>query len=223
MADTPKIIATERTDFGKGAARRARRDKQIPVVIYSSTSETSHLLLPSHDTFLALKGNFNALVELQVGGESRLALTKDVQLHPVRRTIEHVDFVAVKRGEKVSVDVPIRAEGESASGTIHVVELNALTVTADATAIPEAITVDIEGLEDGTTVRVEDLALPEGVITDVDPESPVLSVSTPQLEAELEAAEEELAEELGVEVEDLAEQKDGEPEGGSESGEDAEN
>lgn len=221
MADTPKISATERTDFGKGAARRARRDKMIPVVVYGENGENRHLVLPSHETFLALKNNFNALIEIEVAGEKFLALTKDIQLHPVRRTIEHVDFVVVKRGEMVSVDVPIRTEGETEAGTIHVVDLNSLTVTADATAIPEAITVDIDGLADGTTVRVADLVLPADVTTDVDPEYPVVTVSTPQLEAELEAAEEELAEELGVDVEDLADQKD-ETEEGEESSESAE-
>ena len=194
MADVTKITATVRTEFGKGAARRARRDKMIPVVLYGHGAETRHLSLPSHETFLALKGNANALLELVIDGEEQLALTKAIQRDPVRRTIDHVDFVAVRRGEKVTVDVPVTTEGESVSGTIHMVEMQSLTVTAPATSIPEAIVVSVEGLDDGAVVRVGDLVLPDGVSVDLDPEAAVVLVSIPRVSEDDLAADEASAE-----------------------------
>ena len=189
MADVNKITATVRTEFGKGAARRARRDKMIPVVLYGHGAETRHLSLPSHETFLALKGNANALVELVIDGEAQLALSKAVQRDPVRRTIDHVDFVAVRRGEKVTVDVPVSTEGETAPGTIHMVEMQSLTLTAPATSIPEVITVSVEGLEDGAVVRIGDLDLPQGVTLDIDEEAPVVVVTVPRVTEEDLAAD----------------------------------
>lgn len=194
MADVNKITATVRTEFGKGAARRARRDKMIPVVLYGHGAETRHLSLPSHETFLALKGNANALVELVIDGEAQLALSKAVQRDPVRRTIDHVDFVAVRRGEKVTVDVPVSTEGETAPGTIHMVEMQSLTLTAPATSIPEVITVSVEGLEDGAVVRIGDLDLPQGVTLDIDEEAPVVVVTVPRVTEEDLAADEAAAE-----------------------------
>lgn len=194
MADVNKITATVRTEFGKGAARRARRDKMIPVVLYGHGAETRHLSLPSHETFLALKGNTNALVELVIDGEAQLALSKAVQRDPVRRTIDHVDFVAVRRGEKVTVDVPVSTEGETAPGTIHMVEMQSLTLTAPATSIPEVITVSVEGLEDGAVVRIGDLDLPQGVTLDIDEEAPVVVVTVPRVTEEDLAADEAAAE-----------------------------
>ena len=194
MADVTKITATVRTEFGKGAARRARRDKMIPVVLYGHGAETRHLSLPSHETFLALKGNTNALVELVIDGEAQLALSKAVQRDPVRRTIDHVDFVAVRRGEKVTVDVPVSTEGETAPGTIHMVEMQSLTLTAPATSIPEVITVSVEGLEDGAVVRIGDLDLPQGVTLDIDEEAPVVVVTVPRVTEEDLAADEAAAE-----------------------------
>src|SRR5699024_5731682 len=155
--DKYTLAATVRTEFGKGAARRTRRAGLIPAVLYGHGEDPVHLSLPGHETFLALKDNPNALLTLKVDGESQLALSKDVQRDPVRRTIDHVDLVQVRRGEKVSVDVPVHIEGESAPDTIHTVELQTVRVAAEATNIPEYITVDIEGLEDGTSVRVADL------------------------------------------------------------------
>ena len=193
MADVNKITATVRTEFGKGAARRARRDKMIPVVLYGHGAETRHLSLPSHETFLALKGNANALVELVIDGEAQLALSKAVQRDPVRRTIDHVDFVAVRRGEKVTVDVPVSTEGETAPGTIHMVEMQSLTLTAPATSIPEVITVSVEGLEDGAVVRIGDLDLPQGVTLDIDEEAPVVVVTVPRVTEEDLAADEAAA------------------------------
>ena len=215
MADVNKITATVRTEFGKGAARRARRDKMIPVVLYGHGAETRHLSLPSHETFLALKGNANALVELVIDGEAQLALSKAVQRDPVRRTIDHVDFVAVRRGEKVTVDVPVSTEGETAPGTIHMVEMQSLTLTAPATSIPEVITVSVEGLEDGAVVRIGDLDLPQGVTLDIDEEAPVVVVTVPRVTEE-DLAADEAAAEAGAEAGADAGNAPGESEGDSE-------
>lgn len=219
MADVNKITATVRTEFGKGAARRARRDKMIPVVLYGHGAETRHLSLPSHETFLALKGNANALVELVIDGEAQLALSKAVQRDPVRRTIDHVDFVAVRRGEKVTVDVPVSTEGETAPGTIHMVEMQSLTLTAPATSIPEVITVSVEGLEDGAVVRIGDLDLPQGVTLDIDEEAPVVVVTVPRVTEEDLAADEAAAEagaEAGADAGNAPVEGEGESEGDAE-------
>ena len=215
MADVNKITATVRTEFGKGAARRARRDKMIPVVLYGHGAETRHLSLPSHETFLALKGNTNALVELVIDGEAQLALSKAVQRDPVRRTIDHVDFVAVRRGEKVTVDVPVSTEGETAPGTIHMVEMQSLTLTAPATSIPEVITVSVEGLEDGAVVRIGDLDLPQGVTLDIDEEAPVVVVTVPRVTEE-DLAADEAAAEAGADAGNAPVEGEGESEGDAE-------
>ncbi len=114
---TEKISAETRTEFGKGAARRIRRDHKIPAVVYGHGNEPVHVALPGHDTMMALKhGGANALLELDIDGTTQLALTKAVQIDPIRRVIEHIDFVAVRFGEKVTVDVPVHLSGDAASG-----------------------------------------------------------------------------------------------------------
>lgn len=190
MADTVTLAAAVRTEFGKGAARRTRRAGLIPAVLYGHGADPKHLALPGHETFLALKDNPNALVTLDIEGESQLALAKDVQRDPVRRTIDHVDLVIINRGEKVTVDVPVHTVGDSAPGTIHTVELQTLSITVPATDIPEFIQVSIEGLAEGSVVRVSDIRLAEGVETDVDPEHEVIIVSVPRATADDLAADE---------------------------------
>ena len=116
-----KITAELRTEFGKGAARRIRREDKIPAVIYGHGEDPQHLTLPGHDTMMAIKhGGANALLDLDIDGSSQLALTKHVQVDPIRRVIEHVDFVAVRRGEKVTVDVPVHVVGDAAAETLVV-------------------------------------------------------------------------------------------------------
>lgn len=212
MADMNTLKAVPRNEFGKGASRRLRREGQIPAVLYGHGSEPMHLALPGHETFLIIRHSRNAVIELELEGDNQLALVKDVQINPVIREIEHIDLILVRKGEKVLVNVPVVTEGESAPGTIHSVETMELAVTASATNIPEEITVSIEGLEDGTVVRVGDLELPEGVTTEVDPESPVVVISIPREEPEEdeEAAEGEEGAEAGEAAAEDAE------EGGSE-------
>ena len=187
MSDNPVLLAEERSEFGKGAARRARRAGKVPTVLYGHGAEPRHLDVPGHDLFLIVRGTKNVLVELKIAGKTQLALVKDVQVHPVRRDILHADFQAVKAGEKVDVEVPVVVDGESAPGTAHTIEEFTILVKASATAIPEDLKVSIEGLEAGSAVRVADLVLPAGVEVELDPEQIIVSIQ------ETAAAEEEEA------------------------------
>lgn len=193
---TEKITAELRTEFGKGAARRIRREHKIPAVVYGHGNDPIHLTLPGHDTMMAIKhGGANALLELDINGESQLALTKQVQVDPVRRVLEHVDFVAVKRGEKVTVDVPVIVVGDAAPETLVVTENTTVQVEAEATHIPEQFEVNIEGAEAGTQFLAGQLDLPSGTTLLTDAETLVVNV-TEQVAAEPaadEAAEDEAA------------------------------
>ncbi|WP_424623066.1 50S ribosomal protein L25/general stress protein Ctc [Actinomyces bouchesdurhonensis] len=187
MSDNPVLLAEERTEFGKGSARRARRAGKVPTVLYGHGAEPRHLDVPGHDLFLIVRGNKNALVELKIEGKTQLALVKDVQVHPVRRDILHADFLAVKAGEKVDVEVPVVVVGEPVPGTVHAVEEFTILVKAPATAIPEHLEVSIEGVEAGTALHVADLQLPAGVEVELDPETVVVSVQEAAEEAEEDA------------------------------------
>lgn len=174
---TITLTATDRTSFGKGSARQARRDGQVPAVVYGHGSDPRHVLLEEHATRLALRSNDNALVELQVAGETVLALTKDVQRHPIRPGIQHVDFILVNRNERVEVEIPVSVIGEPTPGTIHMIETNYVTVSAPVTAIPESIEVDITGTEAGTVIRVSDLTLADGVEAVTEAEAALVNVA----------------------------------------------
>ena len=192
MSET-KLVAIARTDFGKGAARRTRRAGLIPAVLYGHGTDPVHVSLPGHQTYLALKHS-NALFDIELDGSSQLALAKDVQRDPMRaEAIEHLDLLIVRRGEKVSVDVPVHVVGESAPGTIHVVETQAITIEADATHIPETIEVSVEGLTAGAQVTAGELVLPADASLGLAPETVVVTVSEPRGSAEDEAADAEVA------------------------------
>ncbi|MFD8808606.1 50S ribosomal protein L25/general stress protein Ctc [Streptomyces sp. NPDC059597] len=187
-----KIAAETRTEFGKGAARRIRRDNKVPGVLYGHGSEPLHLTLPGHELLLALRTP-NVLIALDIDGKTNeLAIPKAVQRDAIKGFLEHVDLLLVKRGEKVTVEVPVVAEGELAPGgnlLEHV--LNALPVEAEATHIPESVTVSVEGLEAGASVHAKDIKLPAGVSLAVEDDAVVLQVLAAQAEEapEAEAAE----------------------------------
>lgn len=198
-----KITAEQRTEFGKGAARRIRRDGKVPAVLYGHGNDPIHVTLPGHDTMMALKhGGANALLELDIDGSSQLALTKQVQVDPIRRVLEHIDFVAVKKGEKVTVDVPIHLVGEAARDSLVVTENTTVQLEAEATHIPEFIEVDIAGVEVGTQIHASDLQLPRGTSLLTDPESLIVNITNAPTEAQLEA---EPGEESGAAAEAPAE------------------
>jgi large subunit ribosomal protein L25 len=184
-----KLVATSRSDFGKGAARRTRRAGLIPAVLYGHGTAPVHVALPGHQTYLALKHS-NALFEIELDGTTQLAIAKDVQRDPMRdEKIEHLDLLVVNRGEKVGVDVFVQVTGESAPGTIHVVETQQLAVEADATNLPEYIEVSVEGLPAGTQITAGELTLPGDATLVTAPETVVVSVTAPQSSAEDEAAD----------------------------------
>jgi large subunit ribosomal protein L25 len=209
-----KIKAEVRTEFGKGAARRIRREDKIPAVVYGHGNEPTHLSLPGHDTMMALKhGGANALLDLDIDGTSQLALTKQVQLDPIKRFIEHVDFVAVRRGEKVHVDIPIHVVGDAAPETLVVTESSVVSVEAEATHIPEYFEVSVEGAEVGTQIHASDLELPSGSTLLTDPETLVVNVTQQISEEALEAELEEAEAEVGIEREESDEETEAAPAG----------
>ncbi|QQR99821.1 MAG: 50S ribosomal protein L25/general stress protein Ctc [Austwickia sp.] len=201
MADTVKITAEKRTEFGKGAARRIRRESKIPAVLYGHGADPIHLTLPGHDTMLAVK-TANAVLNLVIDGKDQLALVKDVQRDILKPVIEHIDLVIVRRGEKVVVDVAVTTVGEAAIETLVNVESQTLQVQAEATRIPTGFEVSVEGLAAGTQILASQIELPSGVELVTDPETLVVNVtqaiSAEALEAELAEAEAE----AGIEKEE---------------------
>jgi large subunit ribosomal protein L25 len=193
MADDNTLSALKRTSFGKGAARKIRAKDQIPAVIYGHGTDPQHVTLPGHETMLITRRS-NALITLDIEGTEQLALVKDIQRDPVKQVIEHIDLIVVRKGEKVEVDVPVHIEGESAPGTIHVVELNAITLEVSATDIPQSVVVSIEGLEDGAQVHASDVVLPQGAALVTDAEVLITSVSVPQLDLTTDAVDDESGE-----------------------------
>lgn len=203
-----RIAAEPRTEFGKGAARRTRRADKVPAVLYGHGEAPRHLALPGHALMLALKTP-NVLLNLDLGGEKQLALPRDVQRDPLRGFLEHVDLVLVRRGEKVTVEVPVVTVGEAAPDTLVTVESTTLSVEAEATHIPTEVTVSIEGLPAGTQVHAKDVPLPEGTTLVVDGESLVVNISAAQTAAQVDAELAEAEAELGIEH-DAPQDEDGE-------------
>ena len=171
------LKGTARTVLGKGASRRARRAGQVPAVVYGHGTDPRHVLLDEHDTRLALRNNDNALIELDIDGERLLALTKEVQRHPIRPGVQHVDFLLVDRNERVDVEVPVTVIGEAAPGTMHMIEAATVMVSAPAVSVPEAIEVDITGVAAGTVLTLADITLPKGVEAVADAETAVVNVA----------------------------------------------
>jgi large subunit ribosomal protein L25 len=204
------IAAEPRTEFGKGAARRTRRGGRVPAIIYGHGTQTRHVTLPGHDLMLALKTP-NVLLRVDgLAGGNQLVLPKAIQRDPIRGLIEHVDLIMVRRGEKVTVDVPVRVTGEVYSGGLLDQQIIQIPVEAEATQIPQGIDIDVEGMEIGAAVHAGDLNLPAGATLAVDPETLVLHVlaapTAEQLEAELgEVPAAEAAEEIPPSPEEAAE------------------
>lgn len=187
-----RLTAEPRTEFGKGAARRTRRAGKIPAVLYGHGGAPQHVALPALEFARVVREHgSNAVLNLEVDGTSQLALTKTVTVHPIRRYIEHVDLLLVRRGEKVVVDVPVSVTGEAAPGTLITQELPVLQVEADALAIPEELEVSVAGAEVGSRVLAGEVPLPPGVVLRTDPEHLVVNVVAAPTAEELagEAAE----------------------------------
>ena len=176
-----RLSAEPRTEFGKGAARRTRRAGKVPAVLYGHGTDPRHLALPAIEFARVIRENgSNAVLTLNLEGDTALALTKTVTVHPIKNYIEHVDLLVVQRGEKVTVDVPVVLTGDPAPGTLQVQELDTLSLEAEALHIPEQIEVSIEGAEAGTQITASEVTLPAGATLVTDPESLVVAISEAQ-------------------------------------------
>lgn len=177
-----KLNATVRSEFGKGAARRTRRANLVPAVIYGHGADAVHITLPAHELHLALR-TANVLIGLEIDGKDALVIPKAVQRNALKGNIEHVDLLTVKRGEKVEVEIAVHVEGELAPGgnLLEYVQ-NTLLVEAEATHIPESVTVSIAGLDAGDSILAKDVPLPAGSVLAGDEDAVVLQVVSAQAE-----------------------------------------
>ncbi|KZS52193.1 50S ribosomal protein L25/general stress protein Ctc [Mycobacterium kansasii] len=210
-----QLKVTVRTETGKGASRRARRDGRIPAVLYGHGAEPQHVELPGHDFAAVLRhSGTNAVLTLDIAGKEQLALTKALDIHPIRRTIQHADLLLVRRGEKVVVEVAVVVEGEAASGTLVTQEANAIEIEAEALSIPEHLTVSVEDVQPGTQFTAGKIALPRGVNLISDPEMLVVNVVNAPTAEDLaeegagEVAQAAAAEEEAGEAETAAEESE---------------
>ncbi|MDO9379206.1 MAG: 50S ribosomal protein L25/general stress protein Ctc [Nocardioidaceae bacterium] len=203
MSETT-IQAETRTEFGKGAARRIRRADRVPAVLYGHGTDPVHVSLPGHALMLALK-NSNALLSIEVGSDQHLALPRQVQRDPIKGFIEHADLLLVRKGEKVSVEVPLHVTGEPAPGTLVVTEYNEITVEAEATNIPESVELSVEGLEAGTQILASELTLPAGSTLELDADTLVVNITLAPTAEEIDAELSEAEEEAGIEKDEATE------------------
>ncbi|EHK88903.1 50S ribosomal protein L25P [Saccharomonospora azurea SZMC 14600] len=186
-----RLSVEPRTEFGKGAARRTRRAGKIPALLYGHGVDPQHLALPAIEFARVIRENGqNAVITLDVAGSdgAQLALTKAVTFHPLKNYIEHVDLLAVKRGEKVVVDVPVVVAGQPAPGTLMTQEQDTVQVEADALRLPDELEVSVAGSPAGTQITAGDLSLPEGVTLVTDPEALLVAVVEAPSEAAMEAS-----------------------------------
>ncbi|MFD6859207.1 50S ribosomal protein L25/general stress protein Ctc [Rhodococcus sp. NPDC060086] len=198
MSNENRLVAAVRTEFGKGAARRTRRAGQVPAVLYGHGTDPKHLSLGALEFAAVLRNHgTNAVLTLDVEGTEQLALTKSVTMHPIRRNIEHADLLVVKKGEKVTVEVPVVLTGIAGSGALVVTEANTIKIEADAFNIPEEISVSIEGAPVGTQILAGGVELPAGATLQDDPELLLVNIveAAAQANADDAATTEEAEEE----------------------------
>jgi large subunit ribosomal protein L25 len=211
------IQAEPRTEFGKGAARRIRRQAKVPAVLYGHGAAPVHITLPGHETMLALKhGGANALLTITVNGQEQMALPKQIQRDPIKGFIEHLDLLIVRRGEKVTVDVPVHVTGEAEADALVVTETSTVSVEAEATHIPEHVEVSVEGAKVGDQIFAKDLQVPRGTTVLLDADTLVVNIThaptAEELEEELAGAEAD----AGIEREQPEAEATGAEEGGDE-------
>ena len=187
-ATTNKLNVAVRTRTGKGASRQARRDGKVPAVLYCHGADPQHIELIARDYAAVLRNSgTNAVLSLELNGTEQLALTKAISIHPVRRNIEHVDLIVVRRGEKVTVEVTVSVEGEAASGTLVTQDATTIEIEAEALSIPEGLTVSVEGVEEGTQILASQVELPAGVTLVSDPDMLVVNVVAAPTAEDLES------------------------------------
>ncbi|WP_409184973.1 50S ribosomal protein L25/general stress protein Ctc [Amycolatopsis sp. VS8301801F10] len=190
-----RLSVEPRTEFGKGAARRTRRAGKIPAVLYGHGSDPRHFALPAIEFARVVRENgTNAVITLDLQGNIELALTKTIVVHPLKNYIEHVDLLVVKRGEKVTVDVPVVVSGTPAPGTLVAQDIDTIQVEVEALHIPEQFEVSVEGIEAGTQINAGQISLPSGAELVTDPEALVVAVNeAPRGAADEDAEAEEAA------------------------------
>ena len=182
-----KLTAAVRTETGKGASRRARRNGRVPAVLYGHGADPQHLELDAHDFAAVLRhSGTNAVLTLDIGGKEQLALTKALEIHPIRRSIQHIDLLVVRRGEKVTVEVNVVVEGEAAYGTLVTQDSNSVEIESDVQSIPDQLTVSVEGAEVGRQFTAGSITLPAGVTLVSDPEMLVVNVVAAPTAEEME-------------------------------------
>lgn len=182
------LAAAVRTVTGKGASRRSRREGKVPVVLYGHGSDPQHLELNARDFSAVLRNaGTNAVLTLDIEGNEQLALTKSIEIHPIRRNIQHADLLVVRRGEKVAVEVTVVVEGDARPGTLVNQESNVIEIEADVQSIPEQLALSIEGAKEGTQILASHIELPSGVTLISDPDLLVVNVITAPTEEDLEA------------------------------------
>ncbi|PSL36429.1 large subunit ribosomal protein L25 [Labedella gwakjiensis] len=199
MSDDNKVITEVRESFGKGAARKIRAAGKIPAVIYGHGTDPQHVTLPGHQMLLIVR-KANQVITLDIAGKEQLVLVKDVQRDPVLSIIEHIDLIVVRKGEKVTVDVPVHVEGESYPGTIANLDATSISLEVEATHIPERVTVSVEGLEEGAQITAADVTLPAGATLLSEPETLIVGITTPPAPTEDDLAADEAAAEAGAEA-----------------------
>ncbi len=193
-----KLTAEARTEFGKGAARRIRRENKVPAVLYGHGTDPLHVTLPGHDLMIALR-NSNALLSIDLDSEAHLAIPKQVQRDPLKGFLEHVDLLLVRKGEKVVVEIPVTIVGEAAPGALVVNETTELSVEAEATHLPEGVEVSIEGLQAGAQVLASDVELPAGTTLASDADLLIVNVTAAQTADQVEAELADAEAEAGIE------------------------
>ncbi len=222
MAEIIKLHATPRPPQGTRPVRRLRSEGKVPGVVYGLGGDPITLSVEWRELRAALvtEQGLNAVIHLDISGETTPTLVKDIQRHKVRRDVLHVDFIRVDLNKPVDVEVSIHLEGEAEAvnregGVVDQV-LTSLLITSKPDDIPSGLTIDITGLEIGSALHVSDIVLPAGVTTSVDPEATVVTASHGVSEEELAAAEAEVAGEPEEGAEEPAE-GEADAEGGDEA------
>ena len=198
-SSTSRLTAETRTEFGKGFARRTRKAGKIPAVLYGHGTDPRHLALNAREFSRAIKAGANTVLTLALPDGDELALPKSVVKHPLRDYVEHIDLILVRRGERVTVDVPVIVSGDAAPGSLVLTDLNTVSLEADALQIPDSVEVSVEGLAIGTQILAGDLVLTGGATLVTDAEALVVAVQAAPTAEEVEAEAEQSEAELGVE------------------------
>lgn len=189
-----RLSAETRTEFGKGGARRTRRAGKVPAVIYGHGDDPRHISLPAREFTAAIRhGGVHVLLALELEGREQLVIPKSIQRHPIKGTFDHVDLLAVRRGEKITVDVPVVVTGEVVSGALLAQESQTVSILAEATHVPTELTVDVAGLAIGTQIHAGQLSLPSGAALAGDAEAIVVIVQEAPTELDLEPEDETAA------------------------------